>query len=103
MPLLIEQLRAAAHSGLRNLAQPFLPIARGIDLGAGTGNAPASIQCLKPIHHSGQIFADGLITAPQLAQRPESIFSVVDRPQHSGAQQLGQLACIHLVALAALL
>src|SRR6058998_1654976 len=27
------------------------------------GNAPASVQCLKPIHHSCQIFADGLITA----------------------------------------
>src|ERR1700693_5713156 len=97
--LLIEQLCAAAHPGLRDLAQPFLPIARGIDLGAGTGNAPASIQCLKPIHHAGQIFADGLITARQLAQRSESIFSVVDRSQHAGAQQLGQLARIHLVAL----
>src|SRR5947208_6688270 len=77
--------------------------ARGIDLGTGTGNAPASVHCLKPIHHSCQIFADGLITARRLSQRPESIFSVVDRSQHSGAQQLGQLARIHLVALAALL
>src|SRR2546421_729058 len=47
----------------------------------GAGNAPASVQCLKPIHHSCQIFADGLITARQLSQRPESIFSVVDRSQ----------------------
>jgi hypothetical protein len=36
--LLIEQFRAA-HSGLRKLAQPVLPITRRIDLGAGTGNA----------------------------------------------------------------
>jgi hypothetical protein len=36
---------SAKNSGrsLRNLVQPFLPITRGIDLGAGTGNAPASI------------------------------------------------------------
>src|SRR5260370_37898506 len=65
--LLIEQLRAAAHPGLRNLAQPFLSTARSINLGAGTGNAPTAIQCLQSIHHARQIFADGLITAPQLA------------------------------------
>jgi hypothetical protein len=38
-----------------------------------------------------------------LNERPQSIFSVVDRSQHSGTQQLGQLARIHLVALAPLL
>src|SRR5712671_2879710 len=65
--LLIEQLGSPAHPGLWNLVQPFLPIARAIDLGAGTGNAPAAIQRLQPIHDSRQIFADGLITAPQLA------------------------------------
>src|SRR5580693_746202 len=65
--LLIEQLRAAAHPGLRNLAQPLLPIAWSVDLGAGTGDAPPSIQRLQSIHHPGQIFAEGLITAPQLA------------------------------------
>src|SRR5207245_7746543 len=101
--LLIEQLRPAAHAGLRNLAQPFLSRARSIDLGAGTSNAPTAIQRLQSIHHARQIFADGLITAPQLAQRPQSIFSVVDRSQHSRAQQVSQLARIHLVALAALL
>jgi hypothetical protein len=31
---------AAAQPSLRNLAQPFLPIAWGIDPGAGTGDAP---------------------------------------------------------------
>ena len=89
--LLIEQLGSPAHPGLWNLVQPFLPIARAIDLGAGTGNAPATIQRLQPIHDSRQIFADGLITAPQLAQRPQSILSVVDRSQHSRAQQVSQL------------
>src|SRR5260370_16519784 len=60
--LLIEQLRAAAHPGLRDFVQPFLPIAWGIDLGAGTGNAPASVQCLKPLPHPSHIFANGLLT-----------------------------------------
>src|ERR1700737_4478336 len=65
--LLIEQLRAAAHAGLWELAQPFLSRACSIDLGAGTRNAPTAIQRLPSIHHSRQIFANGLITAPQLA------------------------------------
>src|ERR1700737_193514 len=65
--LLIEQLRAAAHAGLWELAQPFLSRACSIDLGAGTRNAPTAIQRLQSIHHSRQIFANGLITAPQLA------------------------------------
>src|SRR5206468_10946848 len=56
----------------------------------------SAIQRLQSIHHARQIFADGLITAPQLAQRPQSIFSVVDRSQHSRAQQVSQLARIHL-------
>ena len=40
-------------------------------------------------HHSVQILAEGLVTPPQLAQRPQSVFPVVDRPQHSRAQQVG--------------
>src|SRR5258708_2548076 len=103
IPLLIEQLCSAPYPGLRELAQPFLPIAWSIDASACTRNAPAEIHGLEPIHRAGQIFADGLITAPQLAQRPQSIFSVVDRAQHPGAQQIGELARIHLVAFAALL
>src|ERR1700674_1488146 len=50
--LLIEQLGAAAHAGLWNLAQPFLSTARSINLGAGTRNSPAAIQRLQAIHHS---------------------------------------------------
>src|SRR6266852_4477133 len=65
--LLIEQLRSAPHPGLWKLAHPFLSSARSINLGAGTGNATASIQSLQSIHHARQLFADGLITAPQLA------------------------------------
>ena len=32
MELLIEQLCSAAHTGLRNFAQPLFPMAWGIDL-----------------------------------------------------------------------
>src|ERR1700746_3458198 len=100
--MLIKQLCAAVHASVRNLVQPLLPITRGIDSRASAGNAPAAIQPLEPIHPPPQIFADRLITTRQLAQRAQSIFSVVDRSQHSGTQQLGQLARIHLVTLAAL-
>src|SRR5207244_3853845 len=40
---------------------------------------------LDPIHHSIQILAEGLITAPQLAQCPQSVFPVIDRSQHARA------------------
>jgi hypothetical protein len=66
-------------------------------------NARAAIHGLQPIHHPGQIFSDGPITARQLAQRPQSIFSVVDRSQPYAAQRIGQLARLHLVVLAPLL
>ena len=53
-------------------------------------------------HHPGEIFADRQITARQLLQRAYAIFSMVDRPEQSAPQQLGQLARIDLVTLAAL-
>jgi hypothetical protein len=55
------------------------------------------------ISHSVQVLADSPITAPQFAQRPQSVFPVIDRPQHPRAQQVGQLARIYLVALVAFL
>ena len=48
----------------------------------------AAIQSFDPIHRSIQILAQGLITALQLAQRPQPVFPVIDRPQHAGAQRL---------------
>ena len=50
-----------------------------------------------------QILADCLIHARQLARRPLSRFSVIHRPLHFRAQQVRQLARIHLVILATLL
>ena len=43
--------------------------------------------------------ADGLVTAPQLSQRPQSMFPVVNRSQHPRAQQVGQLASVHVSLL----
>src|SRR5215472_10198197 len=68
--MLIKQLCAAAHAGLRNLVQPLLPIARGIHLGTPTRNAPASIQRLEPIHLTGDInphltFSVSFLSSPQ--------------------------------------
>src|SRR5262249_56766450 len=42
--------------------------------------------CALPIY-SVQILADGLITASQLAQRSQSMFSVIDRPQHRSEER----------------
>src|SRR5271170_4320243 len=100
--LQIQQLCSAVHAGVRNLAQPLLPMAWSVDLPTSAGNAPASVQRLEPTHHPPLVFADGQITTRQLPQRPQPVFSVVDRAQQSGAQQLGQLPRIHLVTLAAL-
>src|ERR1700758_2120014 len=63
-----------------DLLQPLFPITRSIDLGAGTRDAPAAIQSFDPIHHPVQVLAEGLITAPQLAQRPHQ--SSVSRLEH---------------------
>src|SRR5260370_8388530 len=46
--LLIEQLCAAAHAGLRNLAQPYLSRAPSTNLGAAPRNSPTPIHPLQP-------------------------------------------------------
>lgn len=35
---------------------------------------------------ASRILAEGLIAAPQLAQRPQAMFPVIDRAQHSRTQ-----------------
>ena len=76
---------------------------RVVDTLAGTGNAPAAIDGLHPVHHPREIFADGQISPDQFFQGAQAIFSVVDRAEKIGAQQLGQLAPIDPIALAAFL
>src|SRR5437899_11632558 len=95
--LLIEQLRAAPHAGLWELAQPFLSRARSIDLGAATRNAPASIQCFQSIHHARQIFADGLITATFKAAVDELVnFCGITYTSSSGHQiMLSGTGCVN--------
>jgi len=99
---LIAELGPTAHANFCNLGQPSRTVARGVDRGAGAGNGPTAIQRFESIHHPGEILADRQITARQFLQRAYAIFSVVDRPEISAAQQLGQLARIDLVTLAAL-
>src|SRR5271166_1040981 len=84
---LVEELGPTAHPNFLNLVQPFRTVARGIDRRAGTSNGPASIECLESIHNSGEIFADRQIAARQLLQGSYAIFSTVDRPEKSAAQQ----------------
>ena len=50
---------ARLHAGMRKLAQPLFPMAESVDLPAGAGNTPASVQRLEPTHHSPLVFADG--------------------------------------------
>jgi hypothetical protein len=47
---------ASQLGGVPRLAQLLVPIARGIDQSAATGNSPTAIHGLEPIHHPCQIF-----------------------------------------------
>src|ERR1035441_2732103 len=67
-----------------------------------TENAPASIQSLDPIHHPGEIFAGWLDNCGQAPSRCGGR-SRHGRPSVSPAQQIGELACVNLVALVAFL
>src|SRR5947209_10950306 len=76
-------------------------MAQRVDLLPSTWNRPASIHGLQARHDPREIFADRQITAGQLLQGPYSLFPVIDRPEKSGPQQLGQLPPIDAVTLAA--
>jgi hypothetical protein len=67
-PLFLTVAAVVAPSPARDSDFPYAENLQ--PLGTRTGNAPAAIQSFDPIHHSVQILAEGLITAPQLAQRP---------------------------------
>src|ERR1700747_2041916 len=100
--LLIELLGAAASSGLGNFLQPLATMARVVNVPAGTGDRPATIQSFQSIHHPGKIFDYGEITSGQLAQHAYPGFTMVDRLDIMEAQPLGKLASIDLVTLVAL-
>ena len=101
--LLVVKLRPAAHAGLRDLAQPLVTMARVVDTLATTGNAPAAIDGFHPVHDPREILADGQISPGQFFPHAQPLFSVIDRAEQIGAQQLGQLPRIDPVALAAFL
>ena len=66
-------------------------MARVVDTLSATGNAPAAIDRLDPVHDPREIFADGQISPGQFFQRAQALLSVINRAEQIGAQQLGQL------------
>ena len=73
-------------------------MARVVNRLAGTGNAPAAIDSLHPVHDPRDIFADGQICSDQFFQRTQALLSVINRAEQIDAQQLGQLPCVDPVA-----
>src|SRR4029077_1280853 len=66
--LLVVELGTTAHAGLCDLAEPFRTIAWCVDLLAGTGNGPASVESFQAIHHPREISSDGQVAACQFPQ-----------------------------------
>src|SRR5580692_7655025 len=65
--LLIKLLGASTHACFWQLLQPTVTMARRIHFFSSTGNRPASIERLSPIHHAGEIFGHGEIAPAQLS------------------------------------
>src|SRR5712692_11296925 len=61
--LLIKLLGSAASAGLWNFSQPLAAVAGVVDVPAGTGNRPATIESFQAIHDPRKIFNDGQITS----------------------------------------
>lgn len=74
--------------------------ARRTDLFAGAWDSPATIQCFDAIHHTCEIFGHRDIATAEFAQRACPIFTVIHWRQHSGVQQLTQLASVDSIAFA---
>src|SRR5436190_18380625 len=101
--LLIELLGAAASSGLGDLVQPRTAMSSVVDVPAGTGDRPATIQSFQSIHHPGEIFDHGEITSGQLAQHAYPGFAVVHGLEILEAQPLSEFASVNLVTLVAMI
>jgi len=76
-------------------------MARVVDTLSATGNAPAAIDRLDPVHDPREIFADGQINPGQFFQRAQALLSVINRAEQISAQQLGQLPRIDPIVSAA--
>jgi hypothetical protein len=83
--LLVEELGPTAHADFRYFVEPFRTMVRCVDGCTFTGNAPAPVERLEPIHDAREIFADRQITARQLLQRSEAVLSMVDRSEKPSA------------------
>jgi indolepyruvate decarboxylase len=70
------------------LVQPGFALAGHVHRFSGIGDAPASVQCLEPVHYSHQIFADGQIGTRQLFEHAQAVLTVVDRLEIIAAQQV---------------
>src|SRR6266566_2931205 len=92
--LLIELLGAAASSGLGYFFQPLTAMTSVVNVPAGTGDRPATIQSFQSIHHTGKIFDHSEITSGQLAQHAYPGFAVVHGLEIMEAQPLGLRASI---------
>ena len=68
-----------------------------VDVPAGTGDRPATVQSFQSIHHPGEIFDHGEITSGQLAQHTHAGLAMVDRFEIIETQQFGELAGIDAV------
>src|SRR2546421_2539386 len=64
--LMVKELGPTMHPRLRYLAQPFGTMSRSVDLLAGTGNAPTSVQRFQATHDPHEVFGDGEIAAREL-------------------------------------
>ena len=84
--LLVEPLSATTHPRLGKLFQPSVTVADRIDLRAGAGDRPASIESLEPVHHSRAIFGDRKIAPGQFPQRANPRLAVVHRREKPCAQ-----------------
>src|SRR5262249_34316036 len=73
-----------------------------VNISAGTGDRPATIERFQAIHHTGKIFDHGEITSGQLAQHAYPGFAVVHGLEVMEAQPLGEFASIDLVTLVAM-
>src|SRR6185437_17050606 len=100
--LLIQLLGAAASSGFGDFFQPLATMAGVVNVAAGTGDRPATIQSFETIHHSGKILDHGQITSGQFAQHAYAGFAVVDGLEIMEAQPLGEFASVDLVTLVAM-
>jgi hypothetical protein len=92
---------AAADCGIRQLGQKGLALLGAVTTLTGAGDSPAAIKSFDAIHYSSLIFGKDKVGAGQLLKRSETTILMKDGREPATAQQIGQLARIDAIALAA--